>query len=75
MQPRLIRLRDAPNYLGMDRNRFNNEVRPSSHLKLVDKGLPSIVLIWITGPMNLKNIKVVLLSKHCIGNILPINTL
>ncbi|TLY47849.1 MAG: hypothetical protein E6K54_05570 [Gammaproteobacteria bacterium] len=28
MQPRLIRLRDAPNYLGMDRNRFNNEVRP-----------------------------------------------
>lgn len=28
MQPRLIRLRDAPNYLGMDRNRFNSEVRP-----------------------------------------------
>lgn len=28
MQPRLIRLRDAANYLGMDRNRFNNEVRP-----------------------------------------------
>lgn len=28
MQPRLIRLRDAPKYLGMDRNRFNNEVRP-----------------------------------------------
>lgn len=28
MQPRLIRLRDAPSYLGMDRNRFNNEVRP-----------------------------------------------
>lgn len=26
--PRLIRLRDAPHYLGMDRNRFNNEVRP-----------------------------------------------
>ena len=26
--PRLIRLRDAPNYLGMDRNRFNTEVRP-----------------------------------------------
>jgi hypothetical protein len=26
--PRLIRLRDAPNYLGMDRNRFNAEVRP-----------------------------------------------
>jgi hypothetical protein len=27
-QPRLIRLRDAPDYLGMDRNRFNIEVRP-----------------------------------------------
>jgi len=26
--PRLIRLRDAPFYLGMDRNRFNREVRP-----------------------------------------------
>jgi hypothetical protein len=26
--PRLIRFRDAPAYLGMDRNRFNSEVRP-----------------------------------------------
>jgi len=26
--PRLVRLRDAPHYLGMDRNRFNSEVRP-----------------------------------------------
>jgi len=26
--PRLIRLRDAPQYLGMDPNRFNEEVRP-----------------------------------------------
>lgn len=26
--PRLIRLKDAPFYLGMDRNRFNKEVRP-----------------------------------------------
>ena len=26
--PRLIRLRDAPFYVGMDRNRFNSEVRP-----------------------------------------------
>lgn len=26
--PRLIRLRDAPDYLGMDKNRFNREVRP-----------------------------------------------
>ena len=28
IQPRWIRLRDAPLYLGMDRNRFNDEVRP-----------------------------------------------
>ena len=27
--PRLIRLRDAPAYLGMDPNRFNAEVRPN----------------------------------------------
>src|SRR3954454_19171022 len=26
--PRLIRLRDAPRYLGMDKNRFNRDVRP-----------------------------------------------
>jgi len=26
--PRVLRLRDAPGYLGMDRNRFNAEVRP-----------------------------------------------
>ena len=26
-QPRIIRFRDAPLYLGMDRNRFNAEVR------------------------------------------------
>ena len=28
IQPRLIRLRDAADYLGMDKNRFNSEVRP-----------------------------------------------
>ena len=27
MQPRLIRLRDIPAYVGMDRNRFNKEFR------------------------------------------------
>ena len=27
-QPRVIRFRDAPAYLGMDRNRFNAQVRP-----------------------------------------------
>jgi len=26
--PRIIRFKDAPRYLGMDRNRFNAEVRP-----------------------------------------------
>ena len=26
--PRLIRMRDAPAYLGMDKNRFISEVRP-----------------------------------------------
>lgn len=26
--PRFIRLRDAPDYLGIDKNRFNDEVRP-----------------------------------------------
>ena len=28
MQPRLIRLKDASKYLGMNKNRFNKEVRP-----------------------------------------------
>lgn len=28
IRPRLIRLRDAPFYVGMDPNRFNEEVRP-----------------------------------------------
>ncbi|MCK4870902.1 MAG: hypothetical protein KAS93_07320 [Gammaproteobacteria bacterium] len=27
--PRLIRLKDASKYLGMDKNRFNHEVRPT----------------------------------------------
>ena len=29
MQPRLIRHRDAPGYLGVDRNRFDAEIRPA----------------------------------------------
>jgi hypothetical protein len=28
VQPRLIRLRDAPAFFGMDKNRFNRDVRP-----------------------------------------------
>jgi hypothetical protein len=27
--PRIVRFRDAPSYVGMDRNRFNAEVRPN----------------------------------------------
>jgi hypothetical protein len=38
--PRLIRLRDAPTYLGMDRHRFNNEVRP--HLTEIPIGIQGI---------------------------------
>jgi len=38
--PRLVRLRDAPAYLGMDRNRFNREVRP--HLTRIPIGKQGI---------------------------------
>lgn len=38
--PRLIRLRDAPGYLGMDRNRFNKEVRPK--LTVIPVGVQGI---------------------------------
>jgi len=38
--PRLVRLRDAPGYLGMDRNRFNSEVRP--HLTNIPIGRQGI---------------------------------
>ncbi len=40
MLPRLIRFRDAPRYLGMDRNRFNAEVRP--HVTTVPIGRQGI---------------------------------
>ena len=38
--PRVLRLRDAPGYLGMDRNRFNREVRP--HLTEIPIGRQGI---------------------------------
>ena len=38
--PRLVRFRDAPVYLGMDRNRFNREVRP--HLTNIPIGRQGI---------------------------------
>jgi hypothetical protein len=38
--PRLIRIRDAPFYLGMDRNRFNAEVRPFlTEIPIGDQGI------------------------------------
>ena len=38
--PRFVRLRDAPDYLGMDRNRFNRSVRP--HLVVIPIGKQGI---------------------------------
>jgi hypothetical protein len=38
--PRVIRLRDAPKYLGMDKNRFNREVRPN--LEAIPIGIQGI---------------------------------
>jgi hypothetical protein len=38
--PRIIRFRDAPRYVGMDRNRFNSEVRP--HLTEIPVGTQGI---------------------------------
>lgn len=40
LQPRLVRFRDAPAYLGMDRNRFNALVRP--HLTAIPIGRQGI---------------------------------
>jgi hypothetical protein len=38
--PRIIRIRDAPFYLGMDKNRFNAEIRPSlTELKIGTQGV------------------------------------
>jgi hypothetical protein len=38
--PRFIRLRDAPSYLGMDKNRFNRDVRP--HLCAIPIGTQGV---------------------------------
>ena len=38
--PRLIRLRDAPTYLGMNRNLFNAEIRPTlKELRIGKQGI------------------------------------
>lgn len=39
-QPRVLRLRDAPKYLGMDIHRFNSEVRP--HVPEVRIGIQGV---------------------------------
>ncbi len=40
IQPRILRYRDAPNYLGMDRNRFDAEVRPTiTEIPIGDRGI------------------------------------
>jgi len=50
LQPRLIRFRDAPGYLGMDRNRFNAEVRPAlTEIPIGTQASPSTVLSWTPG--------------------------
>ena len=42
--PRFIRLRDAPAYLGMDRHRFNSEVRPQLiEIPIGDQGISFVV--------------------------------
>jgi hypothetical protein len=38
--PRFIRLRDAPRYLGMDKNRFNSDVRP--HVTVIPIGTQGV---------------------------------
>ena len=38
--PRFIRLHDAPTYLGMDKNRFNHDVRP--HVTVIPIGTQGI---------------------------------
>ncbi len=51
VQPRLIRFKDIPLYIGMDRNRFNAEVRP--HLTEIPIGKQGIAFdryevdLWI----------------------------
>jgi len=40
IQPRIIRLKDAPGYLGMDKNKFNELVRP--FVREIRYGLQSV---------------------------------
>jgi hypothetical protein len=50
LQPRVIRFRDAPYYLGMDRNRFNAEVRPYlTEIPIGKQGVGFDGLNWTRG--------------------------
>ena len=52
--PRLVRLRDAPFYLGMDPNRFNEEVRPYlTEMPIGKQGVALTVLTWTRGSINI----------------------
>ena len=54
--PRIIRLREAPSYLGMDRNRFNVEVRPFlTEIPIGQQGVGFDRLIWRPGQMTISS--------------------
>ena len=46
LQPRLIRLRDAPAYLGINKNTFNRVVRPTLSEVSLGKQTLHISILW-----------------------------
>jgi len=53
--PRILRFRDAPRYVGMDRNRFNAEVRPNvTEIPIGKQVLASIALNSTHGSMTIR---------------------
>lgn len=64
LQPRFVRFRDAPDYLGMDRNRFNAEVRPYlTEIPIGTQGLHLIDLILMPGRSIIRTATVVPIRK------------
>ena len=56
IQPRLIRLRDAPAYLGINKNTFNRVVRPTlSEVSLGNKQFSSTDLKSTPGRRTISN--------------------
>ncbi len=54
-EPRVIRQRDAGHYLGMDDNRFNEEVRPHvTEIPIGKQGIGMTVLTWTHGSKNIR---------------------